>query len=648
MSVQHEKPITSLSIESEHWNKLLELERDIDEDNINIQNNFKALNAIDHLQSVQLKELRSLYRQNVISKDEFKEQKEVISKNAEDSKNEILDELSYNTSFIVAKYQELTDLQQHDKIKEINKKFSRANRKINHKIKHEKRQAKREMNKVVKTYEKNNMPEAKIDELRNTYQTKQLEKQEKLMQKQEVINQGFIKSSRSASYQAIMITLVISVPVLLLIGLLVNYFYYVPQTNKFGNDSLWTGGYGFQFTSHTIPGFIICMLSVALVIGFTWFLIKKSTKRIVIDRNAPTGTLMSIGFLASFFDMMGIGSFASSLAMFKTTKSIKDDSMIPGTTNVAFCVPNTMEAAFLTAAVDTNIVSLVVLVLCAMVGSYFGATIVKYFDAQRVKLVMGSILIIAAIVMILTTPQVALIGAAKEGAKGIIGWRWAVAVPAFLLIGVLMAFGIGSYAPSLLVLSLLGMSTIYCTPIMTCSSAFVMPVTSYKFYKDNNYLPKTSLAVMLGGIFGSTISFLFFYCGLIGSGTMKSDGVAYTSIMKWLTVAVMFYSSFTMLFGYFKNRKAANEQKENEKKTNKRQPLGKIRNKANLTNEIRQQYLDTLNKYKNSLDTKEIVEKENLPKEEWVKNPNSDKREPVVEVQKTKKLPRVKKKQVKK
>ena len=83
----------------------------------------------------------------------------------------------------------------------------------------------------------------------------------------------------------------------------------------------------------------------------------------------------------------------------------------------------------------------------------------------------------------------------------------------FLLVGILMSFGVGSYAPSIVILSLLGMGMIYIAPIMTCSSAFLMPVTSYRFYKDNNYLPKTSLIMMLGGIFWGNDCFLVFLCG---------------------------------------------------------------------------------------------------------------------------------------
>ncbi|ATG97217.1 TSUP family transporter [Mesoplasma lactucae] len=424
-----------------------------------------------------------------------------------------------------------------------------------------------------------------------------------------------------------MIALLVAVPTLLLIGLLVNYLYYIPQTNKqhiaAGKDALWNnGGYGFEFSSVTTPGFIISMILVVMILVFTAFLIKHSAKRIVIDRETNTAKVASIGFIAAFFDMMGVGSFASGLAMFKAGNVIKDDKMTPGTLNMSFCAPIMMEASFLVGAISVDILTLVVLVVAAVIGSYIGASLVDKFNAQTIKLVMGSALFIAGIVMILTTPQVALIGAAG-GANGIVGWKWAVAVPGFLLIGVLMSFGVGSYAPSILLLSLLGMGLIYIAPIMTCTSAFLMPVTSYKFYKDNNYLPKTSLTTMLGAIFGSTIAFLFFYAGLQGSGVMSADGVAYKSIVKWLTIAVMFYSSITMFIQYFQNRKTAGEKAEAMKKRNKRKSLTKV-NKQDLTPTINQQYEKTLDRYSNDLDTKSIVEQENIPMDEWVKNPNSE------------------------
>lgn len=609
-----------LKINSEHWERLLKIEDDINLDRKNILNNFTALKAVDKLKNHQISELRFLHRHKVIDKKEYLFEKKFINDQALSAKNEILEELSYNTSFILARYSELTELQKHTRIREINKRLSKAQRETNRKIKLDKKRAKRGLKEVITTYKQNNVSDEKIIALENEYINQVVKKNIHQKNKQKKINEGLVKSTKSTSYQTLAIIIAIAVPTLLLVSLLTNFLVYMP---KIKGAVIESGKSAYQFNHLTTPGFVLAMVLVCLTLLVTAFLIFNSTKRIVIDANQKTTKLASIGFVSSFFDILGIGSFATSLGMIKATKTITNDKLVPGTLNISFCVPITMEATFLVGAINVDIVTLVVLVICAVIGSYLGASLINKFDGRIVKIVISAALFIAAIIMILTTPQVHLLGAA-QGARALTSWwKWLIGILGFLLVGILMSFGVGSYAPSIVILSLLGMGMIYIAPIMTCSSAFLMPVTSYRFYKDNNYLPKTSLIMMLGGIFGATTAFLFFYVGIQAGVGLDRNGIVYQSLIKWITVVVMLYTSLTMFLELLSTPRT--KQISGRKKHPRRIPLSKIVNKQDLDQEIKKQYQAMLSYYHNDLDTKKIVEAENIPINEWIKTSNDKK-----------------------
>lgn len=84
----------------------------------------------------------------------------------------------------------------------------------------------------------------------------------------------------------------------------------------------------------------------------------------------------------------------------------------------------------------------------------------------------------------------------------------------------------------------------------------------------------------------------------------------------------MFYTSITMFIQLFTTMKVG--EPVNRKKLSRRS-LAKITNKTNLIKEITGQYEATLDHYGSVLDTKPIVEEENIPIDEWIKKPDDKK-----------------------
>ena len=60
--------------------------------------------------------------------------------------------------------------------------------------------------------------------------------------------------------------------------------------------------------------------------------------------------------------------------------------------------------------------------------------------------------------------------------------------------------GIGSFAPSLILCSLVGMNPVAAFPIMMGSCAFLMPSSGLRFIARGRYSPGASLGLALGGI----------------------------------------------------------------------------------------------------------------------------------------------------
>ena len=63
-----------------------------------------------------------------------------------------------------------------------------------------------------------------------------------------------------------------------------------------------------------------------------------------------------------------------------------------------------------------------------------------------------------------------------------------------------MTLGIGMYAPSLIMISLLGMNPKAAFPIMMGSCAFLMPLASLRFLKAGSYATRPALGLALGGV----------------------------------------------------------------------------------------------------------------------------------------------------
>jgi uncharacterized membrane protein YfcA len=123
---------------------------------------------------------------------------------------------------------------------------------------------------------------------------------------------------------------------------------------------------------------------------------------------------------------------------------------------------------------------------------------------------------------------------AGSDAIGVRGVTLIIAITGNFVLGALMTLGIGLYAPCMVLVSMLGMSERTAFPIMMGSCAFLMPVGSLRFIREQSYSLRVALGLAIGGVFGSIVAGVW-----VKSLELRT--------VRWLVIVVVIYTAVTML-----------------------------------------------------------------------------------------------------
>ena len=247
-----------------------------------------------------------------------------------------------------------------------------------------------------------------------------------------------------------------------------------------------------------------------------------------------------VGFVTNFFDTLGIGSFAPTTSLFKL-KQVVPDEEIPGTMMIGHAPPVVIQAFIFIAIISVDPVTLVAMLIAAVLGAWLGAGVVARLPRYKIQVGMGIALLIAAVTFVLAIFEITAVGGE---ATGLSGANLAIAVAVMFVLGALMTIGIGMYAPTMIVVSLMGMSPVAAFPIMMGASAFLMPVAGLRFLKAGRYGLKAALGLAIGGV----------PAVLIAAFIVKSLPL---NAMRWLVVAVVLYAAILMLRSAVRERRGA-------------------------------------------------------------------------------------------
>ncbi len=244
----------------------------------------------------------------------------------------------------------------------------------------------------------------------------------------------------------------------------------------------------------------------------------------------PTPLQAVVGFVTAFFDTLGIGSFATTTAVYRLRQMVPV-KLIPGTLNVGHTLPTIAQAFIYTQLVPVESTTLVLMIAAAVAGSWLGAGVVVGWPRHKIQIGMGVALLGAAALMLMTALH---LFPAGGDTQGLAGARLVIGLAGNVVLGALMMLGIGLYAPCMILVYLLGMNPAAAFPIMMGSCAFLMPISSVRFVTTRTYHARAALGLALGGLPAALIAALIVK-------SLSLDAV------RWLVVFVVIYTSLNML-----------------------------------------------------------------------------------------------------
>src|SRR5688572_288488 len=248
------------------------------------------------------------------------------------------------------------------------------------------------------------------------------------------------------------------------------------------------------------------------------------------DKRRPSLIQLAIGFATDFFDTLGIGSFATTTTAFKLLRVVPDERLV-GTMLIGHSLPVVVQAFIFLVVVQVDPVVLASLVVVAVLGSWIGAGLASRLPRRPIQICMGIGLFAAAFFMLMS--QLGMFPGAGT-ALTLTSDKLIIALVVNFILGVLLMLGIGHYAPSLILFSLLGMDPRAAFPIMMSTGAMMAMVGSVQFMKAGSFDTRVALVLILGGIPGVLVAGL-----LVRSLPL--------SVLRWMVVVVVVYAATMML-----------------------------------------------------------------------------------------------------
>jgi len=254
--------------------------------------------------------------------------------------------------------------------------------------------------------------------------------------------------------------------------------------------------------------------------------------RAAIARRAkPTFEALALGAFVNFFDTFGIGSFAQTTAWMKFRRMVPD-RLIPPTMIAGLTPPAMVESIIflILLGVQVDPVLLFGAAMATFAGGIVGAPLVVRSRAWIVQMTVAIGLAAAGIANLL-----AILGGLPAGgtASGLPIVLTVVAIAASFVFGLLANFGVGNYAPTLAMLSLMGMDPHYCFPIMASGASLMGAGSSVRFIK----VPEIDLRIVVGLTLGGIPAVL------VAALLVKTMDV---DVLRWLVTVVIFYTAVVM------------------------------------------------------------------------------------------------------
>jgi uncharacterized membrane protein YfcA len=263
-------------------------------------------------------------------------------------------------------------------------------------------------------------------------------------------------------------------------------------------------------------------------------------KSAVAGRAWPTLETLALGAIVNFFDTLGIGSFAPTTAWLKFRKLVPD-RLIPPTILVGLTIGAVVESIIflLRLGVQVDPVLLVGCILACTTGGLIGAPLVHRTRVWIVQLIVAVGLTLAAIAYAMTNLHWMPGGGTASSLSLALT---IVAIVANFGFGVLLNYGVGNYAPTLVVLSLMGMNPRLCFPIMAGAAALMGASAGIRHINTGNLDLRVVVGLTVAGI-----PAVFVAAYLVVSMPLE--------VLRWMVLVVVLYAAAIMFRAALQGRR---------------------------------------------------------------------------------------------
>lgn len=248
------------------------------------------------------------------------------------------------------------------------------------------------------------------------------------------------------------------------------------------------------------------------------------------SRPLPEGLL--VGAVVNFFDTLGIGSFAPTMAWLKF-RGLVEDRLIPRTMLVGLIPPSMLQAIIFLILLGVMVDRLLLIggVVALTAGVIVGMPLASRARVSLIQTIVGIGLILAALFLTLTNLELMPGGGTATGLPPL---QTGIAIAACFIFGILVNFGVGHYAPTLVLLSLMGMDPRLCFPIMAAGAALGGAGAGIGYIRQGSIDFRIASAIALGGI----------PAVLVAAFVVKEMPVFW---LRWMVVVVVLYAAIIML-----------------------------------------------------------------------------------------------------
>jgi len=278
---------------------------------------------------------------------------------------------------------------------------------------------------------------------------------------------------------------------------------------------------------------LLILLVAGLSIGAAGLFVGIVREAAKTDQLVPKPEALALAAVTNFFDTLGIGSFAPTIAWFKFRKMVPD-RLMPLTMFIGYTIPAILQGVIflILLGVKVDLYLLLGCVIAIVIGGYWGVPIAARSPVRLIQAIVGVALLIAALFYSLGNLGLMPAGGTAAGLPLPLA---VVAIVANLVFGILLSFGVGNYAPSLAMFSLMGMDPRLAFPIMAAGAGFSGVAAGVQCVRKVNLDWRVVLGLTIGAIPSVLIAALI---------VKEMDLV----LLRWLVVVVVTYAGLTLLY----------------------------------------------------------------------------------------------------